>query len=159
MTPIERAKLTLGPLVQTQRATRCVFEDHEDSHKSATLYPERFFCHACSKGLDTLDYYAHVNGLTLRQALVKLGALGGTPPKPPPPTPPGIKAFAEEFVDKLITLPEYRLAKSWVRDIKRYDIPDLITEANLCDPTFLNACRHKGLNPLLVHDLIFMEVA
>ena len=158
MTPIERAKQILGPLVQHQKATRCVFEDHEDKHKSAMLYPDGFYCNGCNRGLDTLGYYAYLNNLTTRQALVKLGAFSGVY-KPPPPTSKAVQDFAESLISNLVGKPEYALAKSWARDIKRLKIPEETTLQCLTDQTFLDACRHKGFNPLLVHDLLFMEVA
>lgn len=157
-TPIQKAKQLLGPLVSHPKAVRCVFEEHEDKHKSATLYPDGFHCHGCGRGLDTFAYYCFIHNLTTRQALTKLGVLSGSF-KPPPPTPKAIQDFAEHFADKLKDSPEARLAHSWAQDIKRLNIPEEATLANLTSKEFLNACRNKGLNPLLIHDLIFMEVA
>ena len=158
MNAIEKANASLGPIVERQQQRRCPFEEHEDRHASATFYEDHFYCHACGRGGDALDLYCILNGLPIKQALVRLGASTGAPYKPTP-VPRATKDFAEAFVTKLIDRPEYALAKKWAQDIKRYDIPEETTLQCLTDQTFLDACRHKGFNPLLVHDLLFMEVA
>lgn len=163
MTPIERALSILGPLVDKPKAARCPQPDHEDKHKSATFYPDGFHCHACDKGGSPLDYYALVNKLSIRDALVKLGALGGTPSKPRV-IPEDIKTFAREFATKLANHPRELAASQHIIDLakkrrwKSKSIDEALTDA-LSHPSFTKACRNKGLNPLLVHDLIFMEVA
>lgn len=159
MTPVEQALQILGPLVDTPKPALCPLPDHEDSHASATLYPDGFFCHRCGEGGSPLDFYALSEGLTIRQALVKLGVTTGRPPPPKPKLPASVDTFINAFADKLSDSPEWHLARSWAKDIKRLNIPERTTIQCLTDPTFLDACRHKGLNPLLVHDLLFMEVA
>lgn len=70
-----------------KQSIACPSDEHDDKQPSATRYPDGGFrCHGCGAHGDALDFYALREGLTIPQALNRLGAFDKdwTPPPPKP---------------------------------------------------------------------------
>ena len=101
LSPVEKAHEILArdyPPPSRRKPIACPSPDHEDKQPSATLYPDGGFkCHACGAHGDALDYYCATEGLTVSQALNRLGCFD--PDYKPLPKPKPRKVFLPDGCD------------------------------------------------------------
>lgn len=151
---IQRAKALLEPLCERKRAIRCPHPDHEDRHASATLYPNGWRCHACGAFGDSLDYYCLTEGLSIREALAKLGVSRGvTKPRREPALSPEEQQTLRKL--KVALASRDALVQEWgiAKELAAHS--EAILVASFTDPSFTSWCRRKEFDPLLIHDLCF----
>lgn len=90
--PVERAidiLNALDPPPTRKKPISCPTMEHEDNHASAMLYPDGdWYCFGCQAWGSALDRYVIREGLSIRQALERLGCYEeGWKPLPPLPEP------------------------------------------------------------------------
>lgn len=153
-TPVEKALEVLArlePPPHRARQIACPTPEHEDNKPSAMLYPDGGWkCFSCDAYGSALDLYAMRKGLTIRQALNRLGCFGDdyTPPRPKPQPrrtymPESVKEillssgeYAERWeVAKLLALQSPEQAKldvlgAW-DSLERFDIPEVLKLASM----------------------------
>lgn len=114
MSPVERALERLrfiDPPPSKAKRVRCPSPDHEDKRPDCSRYPDgTWYCFACGAKGDALDFYALSKGITIKQALVDLGAFNGatwTPTPKPPETKPA--RLPQEVKEILMASAEFPL--------------------------------------------------
>lgn len=145
----EQARALLEPLTDKPKKIRCPSWDHEDKHPSALLYPDGFHCFSCGAHGDSVDYFALIEGLSLSEALRRLGVSGDFTPVRKPSVPPWATTLAHGLAQHGTLAPELAIAETLSVD------PDGFYVLLAQHPeAFCRAVAKRGLEPLAVYDLI-----
>lgn len=157
MNVFDEANERLMPLVERPKRVNCIFPEHEDADRDASLYPNGYYCFACNRGLNALQYVAFMERMTIAELLDKLGFPKGRPPQESRfrkwhPDPVAVFEIVEAADDEdLDTFSrEWAIAKMLARypfDHAPTSIFGLVTEQ-----PFLDFCRSNGLNAVAIFD-------
>jgi len=132
-----QAAESFGLTVDKHGMTLCPF--HDDHHPSLKL-DKRYYCFACGKSGDVIDFTAKFFGISVHSAAIKLARDFGIDPRPPTQLQSEIldaEPFREEELPCILSLAQdLQKLRRWKRDFA----PENPNEPY--DDRFVEACRN-----------------